>query len=176
MQMQLESLNKIGRKIGLNDEKGAAVAIFLALIIISALVASYFVFFRPAPSGYNTIYLLDSQNKAVDYPSVLVVDQNSTFNVAVGVENHMGWTVQYQVLVKITSNLSSPPLNTSQPIDTYNFTLGNGQSWQKPVSVTENQVGSYSVVFELWQYNSDSGAYQFTSNDCVLNIQVTNHA
>ena len=48
MQIRLESVKKIGRKIGLNDEKGYAVAIFLALVIVSALVVSYFVLFRPA--------------------------------------------------------------------------------------------------------------------------------
>ena len=171
----LEKTKKFGRKIGLSDEKGYAVAVFLALIIISAVAVSYFVFFRPAPAGYSTIYLLDSQNKAADYPSVLVANQNSTFNVPVTVVNNMGGTVQYEVLVKITNDLTTLPVNT-QPIEAYNLTLGNGQSWQKSVTVTENQVGSYSVVFELWQYNSDSGAYQFTNNNvdnyCVLNIQV----
>jgi len=168
-----EKMKNIGRKIGLSDEKGYAVAVFLALVIISAVAVSYFVFFRSAPSGYSTIYLLDSQGKAVDYPQVLVANQNSTFNVPVTVVNNMGYTVQYQVLVKITANLTTLPVNT-QPIDVYNMTLGNGQSWQKSVPVTENQVGSYSVVFELWQYNQDSKAYQFTTyNDyCVLNIQV----
>jgi hypothetical protein len=62
------------------------------------------------------------------------------------------------------------------PIDAYNLTLGNGQSGQKSVTITENQVGSYSVVFELWQYNSGTGAYQFTNNNvndyCKLSIQV----
>jgi uncharacterized membrane protein len=169
----LEKMKNIGRKIGLNDEKGYAVAIFLALVIISALAVSYFVFFRPAPAGYSTIYLLDSQNKAVDYPAVLVANQNSTFNVPVTVVNNMGGTVQYQVLVKITNDLTTFPVNT-QPTEVYNMTLGNGQSWQKSVTVTENQVGSYSVVFELWQYNQDSGAYQFSAHAdyCVLNIQV----
>ena len=130
-------------------------------------------FLGPSPSGYSTIYLLDSQNKAVDYPAVLVANQNSTFNVPVTVVNNMGGTVKYQVLVKITNDLTTPPVNT-QPIEVYNLTLGNGQSWQKSVTVTENQVGSYSVVFELWQYNQDSRAYQFTtySDYCVLNIQV----
>jgi len=175
MQIRLENVKKIGRKIGLNDDKGYAVAIFLALVIVSALVVSYFVLFRSQQAGYSTIYLLDSQNKAVNYPDVLVANQNSTFNVPVTVENHMGGTVQYEVLVKITDNLSSFPVNV-QPAETYNMTLGNGQSWQKSVTVTENQVGSYSVVFEIWQYNPDSGAYQFTNNNvnnyCVLNIQV----
>jgi uncharacterized membrane protein len=117
--------------------------------------------------------LLDSRNKAVDYPSVLVANQNSTFNVPVTVVNNMGGTVQYEVLVKITDDLTTFPFNT-QPVEAYNITLGNGQSWQKSVAVTENQVGSYSVVFELWQYNPASGAYQFTQfqDACVLNIQV----
>ena len=36
MQILLESVKKIGRKIGLNDEKGYVIAIFLVLIIVSA--------------------------------------------------------------------------------------------------------------------------------------------
>ncbi len=175
MRIQLERVKSIGRKIGLNDEKGYAVAVFLALIIISALAVGYFVFFRPAPSGYSTIYVLDSQNKAANYPSVLVANQNSTFNTPVSVVNNEGYTVQYQVQVKISDDVTTFPVDI-QPVGVYNFTLGNGQTWQKSVSVTENQVGSYSVVFELWQYNSDSGAYQFINNNaenyCVLNIQV----
>ena len=166
----LEKMKRFGRKIGLNDEKGFAIAIFLALIIVSAVAVSYFVFFRPAPSGYSTIYLLDSQNKAVNYPSVLVANQNSTFTVPVTVVNNMGGTAQYQVLVKITDDLTGTfPVNV-QPFEAYNLTLGNGQSSQKSVSVTENEVGSYSVVFELWLYSQ--GSYQFTYDECVLNIQV----
>src|SRR5450759_5397132 len=124
MRIRLESVKRIGRKIGLNEEKGYAVAIFLALIIVSATVVGYYVAFRPQPEGYNTIYLLDSQKKAVDYPEVLVANQNSTFNVYVNVENHMGGTVNqtYQVLVKITPNLSGFPVDT-QPIKTYDISL-----------------------------------------------------
>ena len=67
-----ERVMGIGRKIGLNDEKGYAVAIFLVLIIVSALVAGYFFdLLRPQPAPYNTIYLLDNQKKAVDYPVTL---------------------------------------------------------------------------------------------------------
>jgi len=160
----------------LNNEKGYVAAVLIALVVISVVAASYFVFVKSAPSGYSTIYLLDSQKKAIDYPQVLVANQNSTFNVWVGVVNNMGGTVRYQVLVKITSDLSSVlPLNI-QPIEAYNVTLGNGKTWQNSVPVTENYVGSHSVVFELWQYNPDSGTYQFTNNNvnnyCVLNIQV----
>ena len=173
MRIRLESVKKIGRKIGINDEKGYAVAIFLALIIISSVVIGYYVVLKPQPEGYNTIYLLDSQKKAIDYPEVLVANLNSTFNVFVNVENHMGGkdNQTYQVLVKITPNLSGFPVDT-QPIKTYDVSFRDGDSWQNSASITENLVGSYSVVFELWQYKD--GTLEFTHNNCVLNIQVIN--
>lgn len=176
MRIQLERAKNIGEKIGLNDDKGYLVAIALALIIISALLAGYYLIYKPTPEGYSTIYLLDAQNNAENYPQVLVANQNSTFTVPVAVVNNMGWTVQYQVLVKITDNLDSSPVNV-QPTGTYNITLKNGQTWKNSVSVTENQVGNYSVVFELYTFNpADGGSYQFTYNICVLPIQVVSQA
>jgi uncharacterized membrane protein len=175
MRIQSERVKNIGRKIGLNDERGYAVAIFLALVIVASLLAGYYVLFRPAPAGYSTIYLLDSQNNAVDYPQVLVANQNSTFSVPVTVVNNMGYTMKYEVLVKITNELTTVPVNT-QPVATYQMTLENGQTWQKTATITENQVGNYWVVFELWYYNSDPNvmAYQLnpSANYCVLPIQV----
>lgn len=172
MRIQLENVKKIGGKIGLNDEKGYAAAIFIVLIIVSSLVTGYYVLFKPSPEGYNTIYLLDSQKKAIDYPEVLVANQNSTFNVWVNVENHMGeiGNQSYQVLVKTTKNLSTFPVDT-QPSNVYEISLQDGQSWENLATITQNEVGSYSVVFELWLYNQ-AGALEFTQNYCVLNIQV----
>ena len=71
MQIRLESAKRLGRKLGLNEEKGFAVAIFLALLIVSVAVLSYFVWFRPPAEPYNTIYLLDSNKKTIDYPANL---------------------------------------------------------------------------------------------------------
>ena len=173
MQIRLESVKKIGRKIGINDEKGYAIAIFLVLIIISALVAGYYLVFNTQPAGYNTIYLLDAQKQAVDYPVTLVANQNSTFNLWVGVVNNLGGSGKqtYQVLMKITSNLSGFPVNV-HPTETYNLSLKNTDTWQTELTLTLNQAGNYWVVFELWQRNS-SGTYDFTNNEGSLNIQVT---
>jgi uncharacterized membrane protein len=174
MQIQSESVKKIGRKIGLNDEKGYLVAVFIVLIIVSAVVATYFLAFNPQPAGYNTIYLLDTQKQAVDYPVTLVANQNSTFNVWVGVENHMGGSANqtYQVLLKVTSNVSNFPVNV-EPTQTYDLSLANAATWQTEASITLNQVGRYTVIFELWHQNS-AGTYDFTNNYAALNIQVTN--
>ena len=173
MQIQLERVKKIGRKIAINDEKGYKVAIFLVLIIVSSLVAGYYLVFNTQPAGYNTIYLLDAQKQAINYPDTLVANQNSTFNLWVGVVNNMGGTGNqtYQVLMKITSNHSGFPVNV-QPTETYNLSLKNTDTWQTESTITLNQAGNYWVVFELWHRNS-SGTYDFTNNEISLNIQVT---
>jgi len=174
MQIRLESAKRLGKKLGLNEEKGFAVAIFLALLIVSVAVLSYFVWFKPLAEPYNTIYLLDSNKKALDYPETLVVNQNSTFNVYVDVVNHLGYPASYQVQMKITKNLSTFPVDVpASQVFEINSLEGNGQTKENTATITENTVGGYSVVFELWQQNL-AGTYEFTHNYCVLNIQVTN--
>ena len=173
MQIPLERIKSIGRKLGLDDEKGYIIAILLALIIVASIVAVYFVVYRPQPEPYSTIYILDDQKQAANYAQTLVAGENSTFNVWVNVENHMGGSgnQSYQVLVKIAQNPSTYPVEV-KPIYTYQISLADGGKWQNLTPITENQVGSYSVVFELWLYNSESSAYEFTHNFCDLNIQV----
>ncbi|HEX7482469.1 MAG TPA: DUF1616 domain-containing protein [Candidatus Bathyarchaeia archaeon] len=169
MRIQFDSVKRIGRKIGLNEDKGFAVAIFLALIIVSATILGYYVLIRPQAEPYNTIFLLDAQKKAFDYPGTLVANPNATFTVYVNVVNHMGGTdIQtYQVQEKISPNPSG-----TQPAKTYDLSLKDGETWQDSASITLSQVGSYSVTFELWQ--NKNGTMVLTPNSCVLNISVTN--
>ncbi len=172
MRLQLEKLGKI---VHIDDDKGYAVAIVLALIIVSSVVAGYYLVLRPQPEAYNTIYLLDTQKKAINYPEVLVANQNSTFKVYVGVVNHMGEGTDYQIQVKIAQNVSTFPVDI-QPSHVYNTgNVANGAGWETLATVTQNQLGTYTVVFELWQQNKQTGTYEFKGNDyCALNIQVTN--
>lgn len=168
---------RIGRRIGLSDEKGFGVAVLLALIIVIVAVGFYAYFVWTAePEPYNTMYLLDANQQAVDYPHVLVAGQNSTFSVFVHVDNHMNREQSYQVQTKIVKNLI---INSSgvdaQPINTYDFTLPDGGSNQNTVTVTENTPGSYAVVYELWS-KDQNGNYVFTQNYCVLNIVVVSQA
>jgi uncharacterized membrane protein len=174
MRRHLESVMRIGKRIGLDDDKGVVIAVFVALLIVAAVVAGYYIVVRPQPEPYNTISVLDSQGKATDYPYALVAYQNSTFSVNVEVTNHMNQDQNYRVETKITTNLPAnfPDGLQATPISTYDFSLANGASNRTPVVVTENGVGSYSVVFELWQQNA-SGSYVFTGNYCLLPIQVT---
>jgi uncharacterized membrane protein len=173
MQKRFASVTAIGRKIGLNDEAGYAVAIFLALLIVSVTVIGYYAFLAPPTESYNTIYLLDANKKAADYPEVLVSNQNSTFNVYVNVENHMAKSASYTVQVKIVVNLPSNFPIDAQPAQVYETgsLSNNGKPWQTLATITENTVGNYSVVFELWQHKDD-GSLEFTNDYCNLNLQV----
>jgi uncharacterized membrane protein len=173
IRLRLERVTSIGRKIGLNDEKGYAIAVLLLLIIVSAFTVGYFILCPATQPAYNTIYLLDSQYKAADYPVTLVAGQNSTFTVYVHVENHMNKPETYQVLLKTIPYLNNVPVDTAA-LNTTDITLNDGQFWQSTQTITENQPGSYSVVFELWGLNPSTNQYEFTYNYCVLNIQVMN--
>jgi uncharacterized membrane protein len=176
MRIRLESAKRIGNRIGLNEEKGFAIAILLALIIVVAVIAGFFTYstLTAKPVGYNTIYLLDSNKKAVDYPEVLVANQNSTFNVYINVENHLRNTASYQVKIKIAQTLTTFPVDAqpSQTIDMGSI-KNDGKPVEKTVTITHNVLGKYSVVFELWQLGSDE-SLNFTQDYCVLKIQVTN--
>lgn len=176
MQRRLGSVTAIGRRIGLSDNGGFGLPVFLALIVVIAAVVGVYGYLTltAQPEPYNTMYLLDGNGKAVDYPQTLVVGQNSTFGVSVNVVNHMNTAQDYQVQTKIVKNLLLTPNGTdAQPVDTYTFTLSNDASNQHTVVVTENTPGNYIVIYELWSKNQ-SGNYTFTGNYCELNIQIIN--
>jgi uncharacterized membrane protein len=138
------------------------------------VIASFFAYsaLTSTPVGYNTLYVLDSNKKATNYPSVLVANQNSTFTVYVNVENHTPYNSNYVVEVKVVKNLAAIfPQNATinQTLDFGNI-KNDGAPNEKAVTITENTPGSYSVVFELYQNNG--GTQTFTQNYCVLNIRV----
>jgi uncharacterized membrane protein len=164
---------RIGKRIGLNDEVGYAVAVFIALIIVASTVAGYYLIYRPQPEPYNTLSILDANQQAKEYPQTLVANQNGTFSVYVTVENHMGGagTHNYQVQTKITQTYSGSPVDTT-PIETYDVTLADGASSQHKVTLTENTPGSYTVVFELYLVGED-GSLEFSGyNNCLLDLTV----
>jgi uncharacterized membrane protein len=159
-------------KNGLDEEKGYVIAVVLALVIVAAIVAGYYILGNHSPEEYNTISLLDTQKQALNYPDVILTSQTSEFSVYVNVENHMNTHQNYRVHTKIAKNLPASIPNGLEvdPVDTYSFSLSPNETHQQLVTITEDTPGSYAVVFELW-HDTDSG-YVFTQNYCVLHIQV----
>ena len=96
--------SKTNRKLGIPgsiENKGYTIAVTFTLIFVSSLLIGYYYVSTLPPEGYTTIYMLDQQKKAIDYPELLVLNENNTFNVWVGVENHMGKRQSFEVLQKV---------------------------------------------------------------------------
>jgi uncharacterized membrane protein len=166
-----------GKIQSLISNKGYTIAVALALIIVSSLLIGYYLIsILSPPEGYSTIYLLDyQQKKAVDYPELLVVNENSTFKVWVVVENHMGTRQSCEVLQKVVADMIPSFPVEADAQNSYAQTIENGEVWETLAEVSINEPGSYSVIFELWVYD-EAGALEFSHNYCVLNIEVVDQA
>ena len=145
-------------------------AIAIALVLASVLLGYYYVILRPAQSEYMTVYLLDTQRKAENYPELLVKGENNTFSVYVEVENHTPTIQNCTLQVKVTNDM-----NPSYPVvvnATQSFTeiVQKEDIWENLVTLSLNQAGDYSVVFELWTFTD--GVLEFSNTFCVLNLQV----
>jgi uncharacterized membrane protein len=168
-----QTLNKLAQRIGLGDNKGYTIAIAIALIIVTATVGGYYLATRPPPEGYTRIDFLDSQ-RGMDYPELLVIGQNNTFNVWVEVQNHMRKTQAFQVLLKITNNTDLEFPVAAEPKNTYAMTLADGETWKESPTITIDTPGNFAVVFELWLRNDETGELKFSGNACALNLEAVN--
>ena len=171
MKISLEKRN-LAKSLRLNGNKGYTIAVALALIFVSSLLIGYYLISRLPPEGYTTIYMLDSQKKAIDYPELLVINENNTFNVWVVVENHMGTRQSCEVLQKVINGQTSSFPVEADVESRYARAIENGETWETLATVSINEPGNYSVIFELWTYNDKAEALQFSYNYCVLNIEV----
>ena len=161
-------MKKLGDALNTGDDKGVIIAVVVSLIIVIGVVAGYYVYhvIYEKPEGYTDIYVLDDQGKAVNYTNTLAVNQNATFNAYV--VNHLGYTQSFQVEEKITNQpIQQLPINVN-PVNTYAKTLANGETWAIPAPVKLTELGSYSVIFELWLDNA--GILKFTGNAAKLPV------
>ena len=174
MKLNLEPMKNPNGNSMLDENKGYALAVAVALILIFSVFIGYYIISRAPPEGYTTISLLDAQKQAVNYPELVVINQNNTFNVWVEVENHLGKTQSFEVLVKVTNDIGPTFPVDVQPRNSYTTTLENGEKWETSSTITIEQPGTYSVIFELWMYDENMGQNLFSGKVCVLNVEAVN--
>ena len=153
-----------------DEEKMILVAVLSAIIIIAGLLV--YVSLTPAPQeNFVSIYLLNSEKRAENYPELLVLDKNNTFLLWVGVENSMSRIEYCTVKVKI-ANVSAP--QDQQPEETafrFERILPNREKWEIPVTMTLNKTGRYKITFELWLYDEMKAVFT-NGNSCGLQLEV----
>ncbi len=153
-----------------SNHNSYVISVAVALLIASVLLGVYYVLLRPPQEGYMTIYLLDSQRKATNYPERVVNGVNSTFSVYVDVENHMGNATECQVLMKVTRNMNPTFPVAVNATETFSGTLKDGEIWENVATVSLDQAGDYLIFFELWTPNAQ-GVFQYKEL-CSLSVQV----
>lgn len=155
---------------GNGEEKTIIITILVALVILGALLVNLAL--NPAPEEkFIAIYLLDSEKQTENFPKTVVLGENSTFSLWVGVENHNDTTSDYSVRVKVDDGKSLVNPSPVEPTESYNRTLLNEEVWEFPVTISIDQVGSHRVIFELWFFNGTKNDWDYTGNWVSLSLE-----
>ena len=153
----------------------------ILVLVASAPTVSLFLPFSIEGERFSELWVLGSGHMAEDYPFDVKADLS--YLVYVGVGNHMGSSMYYNVVVKFR-NQSEPLPNatagTPSPLPLlyeYRVFLGDGEGWEIPVTFSFSGVSffdnrSFVEVFKvdelafgvdkvaLWNAESDGYYYQ----------------
>ena len=156
----------------LENQEGYLVSIAMALIIVSTLLV-YSMAIKPPQQDYLTIYMLDSNKVATDFPEYLIIGENSTFDIYVGIKNHMNSTQNCVIQVKATNERSPSFPLTTEPLESIKIDIESGKVIEYPISTSLDSAGEYFVTYELWI--QDESNLSFTGNFCSLSIVVVDN-
>lgn len=145
-----------------SEEKTIILTILVALAIMVALLV-YVVFFTPAQKEpFTSMYLLDSEKQLENIPKTVVLGENSTFQLWVGVENRNDTTIEYSVQVSLDDGNSAEGASSAELVGCFNRTLVNGETWEFEVTISIDQPGSHTVIFELLFFNEAENGWSQT--------------
>jgi hypothetical protein len=154
----------------------------ILVLVASTPTVSLFLPLSREYEHFSELWILGPEHMAEDYPFNVRADLS--YLVYVGVGNHMGSSMYYNVVVKFR-NQSEPLPNattgTPSPLPAlyeYRVFLGNGESWEIPVAFSFSGISFLDnrslvevfrvneLAFEvdkvaLWNAESDGYYYQF---------------
>jgi uncharacterized membrane protein len=173
MEKKIKRTENGGKSVSYSsEEKTIIVTVIVALVIIGALLVNL-VLTPVLTEKFSTIYYLDSEKQTENLPKTVVLGENSTFSLWVGVENHNGTTIDYQVLVKYDDGKSPVDPSPVEATESFEKTLADGETWEFPVTVTIDQLGSNRVMFELWYLNGTSLKTEYTGNWVNISVEAS---
>ena len=133
---------------------------------------AYIALTPPRKEGSTSIYLVDLNKMAVEYPQFLVIGENNTLSVWVGVQNFLGNTANCSVYVKIDNGIIPTNPSPKETVKSFEKVLMNKETWEFPVSLTLNQTGLHRVIFELWLFDDFENDASYSSNWCSIWLEV----
>jgi uncharacterized membrane protein len=160
--MFMEKQVKRATKADRDEEKIITVTVLVAIVILAGFLISLVL--QPAPKEpFSAIYLLDSNKQTENFPKTVVLGENNTFSLWVGVENQNDTTIDYVVRMKLDNGTET--VNPSPANDTESFerTLLDEKVWEFQVTINIDQLGNRRLIFELW-FLDDENVPRYSGN------------
>jgi uncharacterized membrane protein len=156
-----------------NEEKTIIATVVISIIIIIALLVQLTVYTPIASEPFSAIYYLDSEKMTENIPKTVVLGENSTFPLWIGVENQNGTVLGYSVQVKLDDGKGAVNPSLAKATEFFNKTLKNGEKWEFQATINIEQPGSNRVIFELWFLNMTRNGWDYTGNWVSLSVEAT---
>ena len=155
-----------------SEEKIIIITIIIALLIISALLVRLTIYRPIEKELFSAIYYLDSEKKTENFPKTVVLGENSTFSLWLGVQNWNDTTLDYQVQVKLDDGDFLVNPSPAKIIESYEILqLENEKTWEEKVVINIEELGKNRVLFELYVRNGTSLKYDYTGNWVSLTME-----
>ena len=165
------SSNKSKDEEETSEEKAVIVAVMAAIIVLAGLLVHASL--SPAPQeSFASLYILDSEKMAEKYPQLLVIGENNTFMLWVGVENFMNRIEYASVLVKVDNGSGLVDPSPVEPVKRFEKVLLNKETWEFPLVLTMNQSGEHRMILELWLFNELEEVFSYTGSWCTTRFDV----
>ncbi len=131
------------------SRKHRTLAVLVAITLMAlVLLGSYVAATQPREESYTSLYLLNSNGEAQNYPTEYRLNESQS--VIVGVHNNEQRTETYTLKVLLNDSGESTVLHQET------FSINNGQTWQKNLTVTPDRIGTnMKLDFQLF---IDNGA------------------
>lgn len=155
------------------EEKTIMLTILVALVIMGALLLKLTVFTPIETEPFSAIYYLDSEKQTTNLPKTVVLGENSTVTLWVGVENQNATTMDYSVQIKIDDGKGQIDPSLVEPVETFENTVADGDLWEFQVTINIKQLGTNRIIFELWYLNTTSLDYEYIGNWVNLSVEAT---
>lgn len=145
---------------GINEKKVIVATILVAIVIMSGVLVAEMLK-STSPEQFSALYVLDSDKQANNYPRTVILGTNSTFSLWVGVENQRDNTREYSVQVKLDDGKTSEEPSLVEPVQVFNRTLADGETWEFQVTIDIDQPGNNRIIFELQFYNVSTNKWEY---------------
>ncbi len=153
-----------------DEEKTITITIVIAIVILAGLLI-YLALTPAQKTPFAAIYLLDSEKQTENFPKTVILGENNTFTLWVGVENQNDTTMDFSVYVKLDNGTAPVDPSPATVTESFERTLLDKEVWEFPVTITIDQVGSHRIIFELWFFNETANDFEYSGNWVSLTLE-----